>query len=389
MEMRFTSLNKNAFTAANADVKPNQASIPPTANTQLKQKAVEIKKEDEILASDFLSKQKYKIHAANTLPTYVLKGLKGDPSSNFYEFMQICKIPYFIGGPVLAALFNAGANNINYQSKSFANAATKKIAVGVGLYYMAVALAKLAIDVPVKYFRGVDLNLPYKKIVESKSPDSSIGYLKKTKEYHKVFESIDFTRWQLLHNHEDASKPVNYRYDKMAKKFGFEEPLNDSDSALRPYISKTIIMARAWKYILTVPFVALGLGLAKQNDWGKSFTNVKAAVKDIFSTQKLPELDRALNIKERTIRAKDLFKDNLYKPLKGSINHLWMGKDEIGGKPHGKYAGAIGKTVILAAIFTPIFANYMILKKTSAKRDLAKNIKVELPETTKGGADDK
>lgn len=375
MNIQADNLYKNYFAAAHVDTNLPAKHIPAGPQEQNK---IDIKKDDEILASGFLSKQKYKIHAANTIPTYITKGLKGDPSSTFYEFIQICKVPYFIGGPVLAALFSAGANNLNYQSKFFAKQTTKKIAVGVGLYYIGVALAKAVIDIPVKLFRGVDLNLPYKKIVESKSPNSSVGYLKKTKEYHKVYESIDFTRWQLLHNYDNPDKPINYKYDKMAKKYGFDKPLNDSDSALRPYIQKTIVMSRAWKYILTIPFVALGLGLAKQKAWGDAFQNIGAAFKDIVSKS-----NKNLTIKERASRTKDLINYNLYKPFKESFKTLWKGES------NSKISGKLGKAILLASILTPIYANYMILKKTSAKKDLANNQTDEQNDSLRSGANDK
>ena len=64
-----------------ADSEPKDAVIKPTA----KNKAVAA------------------VQTAKKLPDYVNRGMQGDPDSNFYEFSQVSKIPYFLGGPGLVA----------------------------------------------------------------------------------------------------------------------------------------------------------------------------------------------------------------------------------------------------------------------------------------------
>ena len=40
-------------------------------------------------------------------------------------------------------------------------------------------------------------------------------------EYHKVGESVDFTRWDQLYGDPQKGEKVNFRYDKIAKKKWF------------------------------------------------------------------------------------------------------------------------------------------------------------------------
>ncbi len=386
--MEFRSETLNNFYNKN-DIKPSSLAAVTTnssiAGIQMEKPYIlptpGIKKDDELLENGFLDKLKYNIASANTIPVYITKGLKGDPSSNFHEFMQITNVPYYTGGPVLAALFYAGANNLNYQGKKAAKRVAKHIAIGVALYYIAAAMAKAVIDYPVKWLRGIDLNQPYSKVVESKNQESSIGYLKRTREYHKVFESIDFTRWDLLYNHDNPDKPINYRYDKIAGKYGFDENLNDSDSALKPYIEKTLIMSRAWKYLLTAPFVALGIGLASQEAWGGAFRNFGKSVREIFSFKKLPDTGKALSIRQRLVRTKNLLGDNFVKPFYNSFIQLWKGKSKI--------TGAIGKTIILASALGTLYGNYKILKETSARKELSADRKNQQSNPPGGSLNDR
>lgn len=334
----------------------SQAGTQMTNAHELYTPGLEKKLKDKILDDSFSTKTRVAIASVASRPIYAVRGMKGAPDATFHEYLQIGRIPYYIGGPVLAALFNAGANNFNFQNKLAAKKTTKHIAVGVALYYLGSALAKTVINTPVKLFRGVDLNRPYRDVIDSET-ESSSGILTKKKEYHKVYESIDFTRWDLLLNHDDKNKPINANYDKLAKKYGMDENLNDSDSALKPYIKKTIIMSRAWQYALTALFVTLGIGVAKQEAWGNV---LKGSLRNGIKEVALPK--SKLNLHQRLVRAKEMLNDNLMNPIEESFKGLWKGN----AKPHSK---VIGKALILGTALATVIANVKILSATSARNE--------------------
>ena len=109
--------------------------------------------QDELLPNDRITKVKTGVKQASKLPKYAVEGLKGNEDANFFEFLQLGKIPYWVGGLVLVGCFAAGG-------KSSIPLAKQK-AAGVLLYYLAAMAAKALINKPVKFFKGVDLNRKY------------------------------------------------------------------------------------------------------------------------------------------------------------------------------------------------------------------------------------
>ncbi len=325
----------------------------------LKEKEEKKEPASKILESDPLTKFNVELKKTAKLPEYAYRGLKGDPDANFYEYLSISKIPYFIGGPMLAAVFAFGMTRNNLQARKSAAIRTKQIAVGVVLYYLGVELAKKAIDVPVKIFRGVDLNQPYENVVNCRT-NSKSGDSPKKIEHHKVTESVDFTRWDLMRGDETENngKHINKRFDELAKKFGIDKDIQESDDTLKGSIKKLIISASAFKYMLAAPFVAMGVALAAQNDtkgnsiWGNIGNGFAENVKNIFNFKS------GLKFKQRTTIAKEIIKGNLTNPMKESFKALW------GSKGH---SNKIGRAIILTSIIAPVLANIRILQLTSEK----------------------
>jgi hypothetical protein len=60
--------------------------------------------------------------------------------------------------------------------------------MGVLLYYIAAWAAKKAVDWPVQFFRGIDMNHPYRRVVSGKAQSAS-GFSPKKFEYHKLYEN--------------------------------------------------------------------------------------------------------------------------------------------------------------------------------------------------------
>jgi len=308
------------------------------------------KQEDHALPDDLATKTKVVAKKYAQLPDYVHRGLKGDPNSNFYEFMTLSKIPYFLGGPILVAMFAMGATRkSNPQAKASAIARAKQIGAGVAFYYLGVQLAKKAITWPVKMFRGIDMEQPFEDINQLKA-DSAAGHTPTRSEYHEIPESIDFTRWNFIYGQKEQNGKIIYENrDKLARKFGIDKNVQDSDSSLKNAITRLIVSAKACQYMLAAPFVALGVGIAGQDAWKHIGTNFGTNLKNILS------LKSNITIKERATRGLELIKGNLTNPLKESFKSFYKLKT--------------GKFLIATSIIAPILANIRIMQLTSLSKD--------------------
>ena len=228
-----------------------------------KKKKAAVKEEDKILPNDVFSKMKYNIKKTKDIAlTHFPRGLYGAPDYTFFEYLQTAKFPYYVGGPILAALFYAGVKYDNLLSGNSAKKVAKHMALGVGLYYAAAALAKGIINTTVQLTRGMDLNHPYQRVI-SKTPGYS-GIFKKGFEIQKVYGSNEFTRWDVLYKKEGKTlAEINERYTELAKKFKIKAETEDPDGTLKHLIKKTIIMSKAWQYALTALFVPIFLGMGE------------------------------------------------------------------------------------------------------------------------------
>lgn len=322
-----------------------QAEAQPLANTK--------PKEDVLLKNDVFSKIRLNLDKAVDIPlAHIPRGMGGAPDYTFFEFLQTAKVPYYLGGPILAALFNAGVKMDSIKSGNAAKMVAKHMALGVGFYYLGAIAAKSIIDNTVRIARGVDLNQPYAKVIPTSTKDT--GMFKKDFELHKATESIDFTRWDLFYNKEGKTpEEINEKYAKFAKKYGIKDDANDIDASVKPLIKKTIVMARAWQYALTAFFVTLGIGLANQPVWEKvSHEGFRNTVKNgIFG--------KNLDMKSRLNSAKIAVYDYMIKPFGKSFSELWKG--------HSKASSIAGKSIILSTAAATLLAISLIVGKTSAR----------------------
>lgn len=320
---------------------------------QNKKKKEEDLKHDGIVSNNPITGFKVDLEKTANIPlVHFPRGLGGAPDYTFFEFLQTAKFPYYVGGPILAALFYAGIKFDNFQSAKAAKKVAKHMALGVGLYYLGAAAAKSIVNTTVKLTRGIDLNQSYRKVIPTSA--NRTGAFKKDIEYHKVFESIDFTRWDLLYEDGTETQGINKRYNRLAKKYGMRDNKpNDSDSTLKPLIRKTIAMGRAWQYILTALYVSLGIGMANQKAWDvESKVGFKHHLKHGVFGKKVPG-------KERLTNAKNLAMDYLIRPFGQSFKQFWKGQNKL--------TSAVGKTTILAAAAATVLANVLIVTRTSAR----------------------
>ena len=206
----------------------------------------------------------------NAFTVYTAKGLKGSKNANFYEFLTMGTVPYIVGSGMLMAVFNTV--NTKYAADSVKSACRlgRKMALGVLFYRLMKSISKPFVTTPVKWFTGVDTQLPYAKVnyeLPEDINDTDITSI----EYHKVFESVEFPRWDLLYGDETKGEKRNFRYDKIAKKLGLGTNLNDSDQEVKPLVKEIVVKTSTATNISQYLWAACGVAFAFQKPWEKFF----------------------------------------------------------------------------------------------------------------------
>lgn len=205
---------------------------------------------------------------AKSFTVYPAKGLSGSINSNFYEFLTMGIVPYIIGSLMLMAVFNTN-KHFGVFEKLKASALGKKMALGVLLYGVLKGLSKSLVNIPVRLFTGVDTQLPYAKVnyqLQDRPNSSDLTSI----EYHKVGESVDFTRWDLLYG-DHSNGTQNVVFDKIAKKNGLGEKLNDSDQEVKPIYKEILVKSSLARSISSYLWAACGVALAFQKPWEDYF----------------------------------------------------------------------------------------------------------------------
>ena len=239
----------------------------------------------------------------NAFTVYPAKGLKGSRNANFYEFLTMGNVPYLIGSLMLMNVFIGPANSYSHFQQTIAKPLGKKLALGVVFYGLAKNLSKSLISKPIQMMTGIDIERPYAK-VNYELPDNINDTDIISIEHHKVFESVEFPRWDLLYGDVGKGEPRNFRYDRIAKKLGMGENLNDSDQEVKSRIKEIIIKSNLAKNISSYLWAATGVALAFQQPW-ENFFNVMT-----FKFWKGPEFLKTIQSfgKNFVKSAKDLYK---------------------------------------------------------------------------------
>ena len=225
---------------------------------------------DTVLKNTFSNRVRIGVDKlTNAMTVNPAKGLKGSKNANFYEFLTMGTVPYLIGSGMLMAVFNSNKSYLPFD-KGNASSLGRRLALGVLFYGVAKNLSKFLITQPVKWLTGVDTEQPYAK-VQYELPESVYDTDITSIEYHKVPESSEFVRWDLMYGKEDNAKTRNEPYDKISKKLGMGENLNDSDQEAKPRIREIIIKSATAKNITSYLWAAIGVGVAIQECWDKFF----------------------------------------------------------------------------------------------------------------------
>ena len=287
----------------------------------------------------------------NALTVYPAKGLAGSVNSNFYEFLTMGMVPYVIGSGTLMAVFNLASKYFEPFQKSRASIIGHKMALGVLFYGVFKSLSRSLIETPVYWKTGINVNKPYKttktelpeNYKRNKNGDEPEG--RKSIEYHKVFESVDFPRWDLLYDLKEG-KHRNYYYDKIAKKLGCEPKLVDSDQEVKPLIRETVIRTKTFTTLSSYIWAGLGVAIAAQDKWNNAFTKNNGKVK-IFSAE---------------------FLKRFVKTFREACKQLWQG-----GTYKAKGLAIAGKTFVIAAIASSVIGAVLSMYDFFGKRaDLLK-----------------
>ncbi len=227
----------------------------------------------------------------NAFTLYPAKGLKGSKNANFYEFLTMGTVPYITGSLSLMAVFNAA----NKYYKPFAQtkagpALGNKLALGVLFYGIAKNISKSFVSVPINLFTGIDIERPYAKVIYELPDDVNDTDITSI-EYHKVFESVEFPRWDLLYGDEAKGQKRNFRYDRIARKLGMGRNLNDSDQEVKDRIKEIIVKSNLAKNISSYLWAAVGVAFAFQQPWEKYF---KAMTFKFWKTEEFSKSMRIL-----------------------------------------------------------------------------------------------
>ena len=285
--------------------------------------------ESEILPNNISTKinQKYD-KTLNSLIEYPAKGLAGHVNSDFYEFLSMGIIPYIAGSATLMAVFNLVNKSLRPKARIFAGNNGKKMALGVLLYGAGKNLTGDLVTKPVAYATGVDIELPYRNVYYPLPTEAGANAnIMPEHQGRKVFDSREFFRKDLLEKDPRYGKEY---YNKVAKKLGLGENLNDPVTETTPIIQNIISTTKTAKSLSTYAWAAAGVGLAMQDSWHDLFdavSNRKRYVSksgDKFGTK---ITTRVKNFGYNTVDITKTFGKSFVKACKS----LWQGETGVTG----------------------------------------------------------
>lgn len=244
--------------------------IPFNSQNKREEKPLQYDK-DTLLQNNFSTRMRIGIDKfAKAFTIYPAKGMKGSKNSNFYEFLTMgSNVPSIIGSIILISIFNS-YKKYAISDKLGAAKIGNKMALGVIFYSLFKSLSKSLITYPVKAKTGIDTQIPYAK-VNYQLQENPQDYDLTSIEYHKIGESVDFTRWDLLYGDKGKKEAPNFRYDKIAKKNGLGENLVDSDQEVKPIYKEVLVKSALAKSFSTYMWAATGVALAFQDCWQDYF----------------------------------------------------------------------------------------------------------------------
>lgn len=199
----------------------------------------------------------------NDFITYFPKGFQGSKNSDFYEFLSLGMVPYFVGSIVMIALYGIVNKDIRIANQGASLANLKNVAAGTILYAFGKTIVPKISHTMIHAITGIPLDLKYiNKVNELPEPGQSKGVVRK--QYPGVYDSVQFYRTDLLAkdaelNHGD----IYYHDDKIAKKAGFKDAHDASTNQIagpkiRAVKARATALDNFAKYFAAACGVALG-----------------------------------------------------------------------------------------------------------------------------------
>ena len=229
--------------------------------------------EDTLLTNNFATRTRIGLDKlAKAFSIYPAKGIKGSINSNFYEFLTLGQnVPFIIGSITLISIFNSVNKHFSHNALKKAAKLGNKMALGVLLYALTKEASKVLTTKPIQMLTGIDTEIPYAKvnyfIQEHPNDFDDLTSI----EYHKVGESVDFPRWDLLYGDPKKGEARNFRYDKIAQKNGLGTNLNDSDQDVKPVYKEVLVKSKIAKSFSSFLWAVTAVALAFQKPWEDYF----------------------------------------------------------------------------------------------------------------------
>lgn len=228
---------------------------------------------DTLLENNFATRTRIGLDKlTKAFSIYPAKGIKGSINSNFYEFLTLGQnVPFIIGSVMLMSIFNSVNKHFSHNAAKKASKLGNKMALGVLLYATAKEASKVLITKPIEMLTGIDTERPYAKVNYLLQEYPGVNENLTSTEYHKVGESVDFPRWDLLYGDPKKGEERNFRYDKIAKKNGLGSNLNDSDQDVKPIYKEVLVKSKLAKSFSSFLWAATAVTLAFQKPWEDFF----------------------------------------------------------------------------------------------------------------------
>lgn len=203
---------------------------------------------------------------SNAILQYPVKGLRGDVNSDFYEYLSMGIVPYLVGSGMFMGLFNM-LKDLNPKSQKIASLNGNKMALGVVLYGLMKTLSNDLVTRPVYWGTGIDIELPIEHVYYPlpKEAGEAANIIPQIQQ-RKVYDSREFFRKDLI----QKDYGIDY-YNKIAKKIGLGEDLNDSVTETTPIIQSVVSTTKTAKSLSSYAWAGVGVGLAVQNSWSNFF----------------------------------------------------------------------------------------------------------------------
>ncbi len=286
----------------------------------------------------------------NAFTKYPKKGMEGSKNANFYEFLTMGSVPYIIGSLMMMAVFNFANRYFDTPSSVNASKLGKKMALGVVAYGILKNISKKFIELPVKYKYGIDVNLPYKKIINELPEENNKDNLV-THEYHKVFESVDFPRWDLLYDNKYYGDKRNGYFEKIAEKYGYKEgELDYSDQKMKSKIKETVTKTKLFSTLSSYLWAATGVGIALQKPWESMVFNPKQRITNLKNHIEIAKIAKEQG---RKIAKYKFFPQDFFNKLINSCKEFVNNSNKA-----TKYAG---RGLIGAAVLMTLLGNFFTL----------------------------